>query len=211
MNKEIRKAKITSNGTLEVILFEHHPDKTDREVNIKCQQLAHIDMQNAFKKLVFHLAFICDLHEAKNLTPDDFKPEFDLTKFKVTSFSIGGNDDSSGVTITGQKELEGGKILNLNSPFQMYEDEFYLYGSDLAADIHACVFEVEQYMFEGKYAIKQLEIDFEENAQDAIDNLRETLDAANVTMEVSSPRKKSKKLKLSSSEKVMELGEVATY
>lgn len=164
MTREIRKVKITKGRTLEIEVIEHLPDKTDREMIIKCDQLVHDDMYKAFDKLKIHLVKLCDLHEGVNIHPEDFNPEEQLTKFKVTSFSIGGSEDQEGITITGQKELSTGKILNLNAPFTKYHDELdeYLFASELAADVANCVYEAEQYLWHEKYAVKQLEIPFQE-------------------------------------------------
>ena len=167
MQKTIKKAKVTKGNTLEVELIEHHEDKTDREVTVKCDQLTHNDLLVAFDKLKYHLSMICEQSETGQLTFEAFNRESDLRNFKVTSFSIGGSDDNEGVTITGQKELHNLKILNLNTPFTKYVDEVepYAYQSELVIDIMACIGEVELYMFEGKYAVKQLEIPFGENEE----------------------------------------------
>jgi hypothetical protein len=189
MSKEVRKVKVTRGRTLEVELIEKLEDKSDREVSMKCSQLVHNDLYRAMDKLKVHFVKLCDLFEGKDLTPETFDSEEQLTKFKVTSFSIGGEEESEGVTITGQKELAGGKILNLNTPFTKYSDEMdqYIFASELAADIANCVYEAEQYLFEQKYAIKQLEIDFPDSSLDHEPS--DDVDMVNPVMEIKKEKK----------------------
>jgi hypothetical protein len=194
MRKEIKKAKLTKGNTLEVDLVEIMDDKTERfHPGVKCDQLVHPDLTRAFDKLKFHLAYICEFQESKNYSPQTFNPAEDLLKFKVTQFSIGGSDEHEGVSLTGQRELEGDKILNLNSPFTQYEDDIsgYPYSIDLAECIHTCICEVEEYMFNEKYAVKQLEIPFGETEDEGY--------LVDVTDNAESPRPKktrNKKMKV---------------
>jgi hypothetical protein len=52
-------------------------------------------------------------------------------------------------------------LVNLNTPFTKYESTEYPFTTDLGADVQACIYEVEQYLFEGKRAPEvQLEMDF---------------------------------------------------
>lgn len=52
-------------------------------------------------------------------------------------------------------------IVNLNSPLIKWDDADYPFVSELAEDVQAAVYEVEQYLFEGKRAPeRQLEMDF---------------------------------------------------
>lgn len=191
MRKQIIKAKITKTHTLEVELIEILDDNTERTATMKCDQLVHEDMNKAFAKLKLHLVKICDLYEDSGITPDKFNPEEQLTKFKITSFAIGGEGEHEGVSISGQKELDGGKILNLNSPFTKYSNDDYGYGRELASEIQACVFEVEEYLFNGKYAIKQLDIPFDE-VQESNDEIP---DENEVTSEVETKKVRGRRKK----------------
>jgi hypothetical protein len=167
MQTEINKAKITRHKTLYVEITTTKDDGSVVEAQEEHDNIVHDDLEKAFQKLAVHLVLLTDLREGDNIgtgrgkiaidavTPDMFE------KFTISSFSIGGGDDE-GVTITGRKQLSASKVLNLNSPFQKYEDEMepYKYGSELAADVQACVYEVEQYL-KGKCAAKQTTIEFE--------------------------------------------------
>ena len=98
--------------------------------------------------------------EAVQITEDnvyDFDPE-QLMNYEITGYSIGGSDDSAGVTITGKKLLESGQVLNLNVPFTKFEDEDgYIHGAALMSDIQACNYEVEEFL-NGKWGIVQQEL-----------------------------------------------------
>lgn len=175
MIREIKKVKVTKGRTLEVTLLEHLPDQTDREVIMKCDQLAHDDLVGAFDKLKIHLVKICDLYEGNDLDPEAFNPEVHLKMFRVTSFSIGGNDDGEGVTLSGQKEFDSGKILNLNTPFTKYNDELdpYAFANDLSLAIQGCVYETEEYLYKEKYAVKQLDLPFDAETGENSDGIVE--------------------------------------
>lgn len=201
MQYKIKKAKITKGRTLEVELIEINDDKTENEVTKKCSQLVHNDMYVVFDRLKFHFAHLCDTKES-DLVPSIQNYDIDLlNKIKVTSFSVSGDEGNQGVCIVGQREV-GIKTLNLVSPFQPYEDEDnYQFASDLAADVEACIFEVEEYLFKQKYAIKQLEFEFEEKAERDPESVEMDQEAGNVAREVLSkigeaiikPRKAGKK------------------
>lgn len=180
MNKVIKKAKITKGRTVEVVYVEHLDDKTEREHSVSCDQLYHNDLEAAFEKLRAHLVLICDQKEGVGITDLENIPEDQLSKIKVTSFTISGNDESEGVVIVGQKHI-GDKVLNLISPFTMYEDD-YKFAGELTIDIQACIYEVEQYLFEGKYAIKQLEMIFEEKDPDSQEFDQESANVANAVL-----------------------------
>jgi len=170
MEIKITKAKLTKGRTCEIELTEILDDSTENEVVKKCSQLAHNDLVNAFKRLKIHFVKLLELKEGDKLTTDQnyttddillFDPENDLENFEVASFSIGGSSDSEGVTLSGNKRLASGKVLNFNTAFIKFEDEAeYAQVNELAADIEAIKIEVNEYL-NGKYAVKQLEIDFE--------------------------------------------------
>ncbi len=107
------------------------------------------------------------MHEATlvnvaNPSDDDLNEK--LKNIIVTGYSKGGNDESAGVSIQAQKLLKSGQVLNLSVPFTKYEDESgdgYLYGAELKEAIGRCSYEVDAYLFEGKYGIKQESFDFD--------------------------------------------------
>lgn len=120
----------------------------------------HDDLKAAFKKLNPHLALIAEM--IANPALDDLDMISDEVKdFNVTGFSIGGNGDTEGVTLIGQRTLSTGKILNLTTPFEKWDGSEYAFINELAETIEECKHEVELYL-NGKMAPPaQQEMDFE--------------------------------------------------
>lgn len=163
MKTEIQKTKITSHGTLEVTLFEYLENDAVNEVVKKCGNLVHEDMRLAFKALSGHMALLCELREGVDLDLNDPEHESAVDSISVNSFSIGGNDDTEGVCLIGAKKLRTGKVLNLVSPFQPFEDEEYEFAYELKNAIYLCTNEVNEYLFSNKCAARQLDM-FEDMA-----------------------------------------------
>lgn len=156
-NINIKKAKIKDNIFLEVEYTEELQGHTKKDNKLSSTVPVHQDLKDAFQNLHKHLAVLCD--EVKAPKKQEFK-ESEFTQFSVRGFSIGGSDDSEGVTISGAKDGKFG-IVNLNTPFIKFESENYPFTTDLSADINRCMNEVEQYLFEGKRAPEQqLVMDF---------------------------------------------------
>jgi hypothetical protein len=122
----------------------------------------HDDLREAFSALTAHFAFICEeitesvCREAIN----DFKQgvvhmddETDpLRKYTVIGFTLG--KDSEGVTIIGSKRLDSGKSININTPFQKWDDSDYPFMSELLENVDLLKSEVYEYI-EGKRAPAQ--------------------------------------------------------
>ncbi|MGV8136516.1 MAG: hypothetical protein AB2L20_15005 [Mangrovibacterium sp.] len=161
---EIIKASI-KNDRCEVTYKEIFKEANySNEVSKKCEQVVHADMRKAFDRLKLHLISVCEQPEAVEITSENLY-ELDLEQFPnyvITGYTIGGSDESAGVTIIGQKLLSSGSVLNLISPFVKFEDlENYQLAGELYADIQACDWEVSEYLFSEKWGIKQTEFDFD--------------------------------------------------
>lgn len=168
---EILKASV-KNDRLEVTFKENFTEANySNEVSKKCSQIVHADLRAALDKLKLHQVVICEQPEAELINFESIH-EFNfeqLENYIVTGYSIGGSDESAGVTIIGQKLLKSGSVLNMISPFIKFEDtDAYLFAGELSADIDACNWEVTEYLFGEKWGIKQQEFDFDtpESAQD---------------------------------------------
>lgn len=160
----IQKAKI-KDTKLEVVYEELFADENySNTIEKKCAQIVHADLRACFDKLKVHLINVCEMPEASqihsgNIYESDFN---DINNYVITGYSHGGSDESAGVTITGQKLLKSGQVLNINTPFIKFEDEeSYVFAGVLYTDIQACDYEVEQYLFHDKWGIKQLDFDFD--------------------------------------------------
>lgn len=162
-NVRINKAKIKDELFLDVEYTEELQGHSKKDTKLSCTVPVHNDLKEAFQKLRRHLAVLCD--EVKTPNKKDFTG-IEFPEFEVKGFSIGGNDDNEGVTISGSKEGKYG-LVNLNTPFKKWADEEYPFVSDLSLDVTVAIAEVEQYLFDGKRAPEQqLEMDFAEE-QDA--------------------------------------------
>ena len=177
ISRRIIKAKLAKHGGLDVEFEQTIKFLNDKEEEIEltsdaslsCKNFPHPDLVNAFNMMRAHLAIITDMPEAIGLSLHDLDDKEDLIeKFKVSSFSIGGSGESEGVTLSGGKKLNGGKILNLSTPFTKFDDENdpYEYHYELKSLIdHACD-EVNEYL-DGKIAPNaQQEIPFGESDDD---------------------------------------------
>lgn len=141
----------------------NYTNKVDKE----CDQIVHSDLKNAFAALIPFLITIteqqeADLFDSGNIELD---PEAEIQEkiaaYTVTGYVHGGSDESAGVSLIGQKSLKTGQVLNLNAPFTKFEDDNYPYGSELLQAIDRCDYEVHDYLFNGKFGIKQQQLDFD--------------------------------------------------
>lgn len=161
---KIKKAKIKDDLFLEVEYSEDLPGHSKKDTKLTCTIPVHDDMKAAFARLDKHLALLCDDLPCKHKSIDKWDDPV-LTGYAVRGFSIGGSGDSEGCTISGAKEAKHG-FVNLVTPHQQWEGSEYKFISDMASDVQACVYEVEQYLFEGKRAPEtQMAMDFGEETQ----------------------------------------------
>jgi hypothetical protein len=171
MSTTITTAKIKNKMFLAYGYTERSGD-IENKITTASDAPIHIDLQNAFNRLTPHFAFICE-EISEDLARNsilNFDTDFDLSedalkKFKVNGFTIGGSGDSEGVVISGNKSLESGKVVNFNTPFIKWEDD-YLFSSELTTAMDILKSEVYEYL-EGKQAPKlQIAITFESNDDD---------------------------------------------
>lgn len=133
-------------------------------------QFVHPDLKYVLDLLKPHVAAICEMPEAKMVNiadPSGNDLNEILNSYMIIGYSKGGSEESAGVTIIAQKILSSGQIFNITTPFTKFEDETgdgYPYGDDLARVISRCDYEVDAYLFEEKFGLKQTSLDFEEPA-----------------------------------------------
>lgn len=164
VTNSIQKVKV-KDGQLEATYDEHFSEENyTNTISKKCSQIIHVDFRDALDKLKAHMACICEMPEAEKIRQVGIY-DFDdstLGNYVVTGYSHGGSDESAGVVIVGQKLLNSGKVLNLCTPFIQFEDdEAYPFAGELNQAIIACDYEAGEYLFDGKYGIKQLLLDFD--------------------------------------------------
>jgi len=148
---KIKNAKIKDDLFLEVEYTEELQGHSKKDTKLSCTVPIHQDLKDAFKKFPKHLAYLCD----ETSIDDDDKV------YDVKGFSIGGNDENEGVTLSGSKENQFG-IVNLNTPFQKWEKSDYHEIGVLGEEIEAAIYEINEYLFNGKKAPEQQLSLFEE-------------------------------------------------
>lgn len=142
----------------------------------------HEDLKKSFQTLRFHVAMIAEQIQAgadmqisisgkggkkKDITAllDGLHTHPIVQAITVTGFSIGGSDESEGVTIVAQRALSTGSVLNLITPFTKWESE-YKYSSDLEPEVSVAIQECLEFI-NGKYAPNpQLEMNLVEKGEE---------------------------------------------
>lgn len=164
---KIEKVRIKSDQ-LTVEYTESYPEANyHNDVTKASQQFVHIDLKYALSLFKVHVAAICEMPEAKKVNvsePSETDLEETLKSYIITGYSKGGTDESAGVSISAQKLLKSGQVLNLSVPFTKFEDESgegYPYGVELAEVVSRCDYEVDAYLFDDKWGVKQESFDFD--------------------------------------------------
>lgn len=166
---DIVKAKVTKDNTL----IATYRDETGT-VTVEGKNLVTSDLINAFKALVPHLAFLCEQKEAAGTDFLEDLPDNIGSILEVSGYTLGGDGDSRGVTLTGKRFLKSNKVLNLNAPFTKFADE---------NENYAFQFELEQ-------AAADIQADTVPDAETAapvnpdIEAFQQIMDNSNVTIEV---------------------------
>lgn len=179
---EIKKAKITKDNTLTATYM----DETGA-VTVEGKNLVTKDLVRAFSSLIPHMAFLCELKEADGKESLDELPGEICDIIEVTGFTKGGDGDSAGVTLTGKRFLKTNKVLNLNTPFTKLVDdtEDYSFQFELEQAIEGCCYEVNEYLFNKKWAVVQQELPFaEESSEIAADAIEDAPVEASTDAEV---------------------------
>lgn len=191
--KTIKKVKL-SGGGVEVTYSEYNSENDyTNDVSLKCPQIVHKDLSEAFDKLKSHVVLICEFPE-KNLIGEhgiDGMPA-EISNIIITGFTTGGSDESAGACIIAQRILPSGKVLNIVTPFMQYADEEYIHAGELELAIECCVHETHLYLDESKFGAKQLDLDFDEG--DSVDKLVADAEMTNghITLRKTSSRRKRK-------------------
>lgn len=167
---KIRKATIKDELFLYVEYNQELVKHRKNDIKLTCNRPVHQDLKDAFQKLHVHLAIISDQNVKVPKKKDLEETEFE--GFYVKGFTIGGNEEHEGVTLTGNFEGKYGTV-NLNSPFTKWTNEDYPFINELSLLIDNCIHEVKEYILNGKQAPdQQLSMEFAGGNEDA-DNSNE--------------------------------------
>ena len=141
----IQKAKLKDQHLTCEFTEQRTQDAPPRSFALTCTEQVHPDLTNRLSRLVPHLCLLTEqLTEGPDYWPDDAEELPALfEQFTVTGFSMGRNQ--TGVTLIGQRELTGGRMLNLTTPYQSFDDEqgSYPYAPLLETELLEALAEVE--------------------------------------------------------------------
>ena len=132
-------------------------------ISKNCDQIIHSDLRETFNRLKLHLVVLCEQPEAANINKDSFtSPGYSeiLENYIITGYANDSVDGVSGITIMGAKLLQSGKVVDLKI-FVPLLDADYPYYEELSIDAAACDAEVESYLFEEKWGVRQERLDFD--------------------------------------------------
>ena len=184
VKNEIKKA-VVKKDRLNVVYNERFSESNYTNViNKSCDQIIHSDLREAFSRLKLHLVVLCEQPEASKIDKDSFtSPGYaeTLENYIITGYANDSVDGVSGITIIGSKLLQSGKVVDLKI-FVPLLDEQYLYYEELSIDAAACDAEVESYLFEEKWGIRQERLDFETDEPEEA-----------IVMEEEKPKKRGRK------------------
>jgi len=141
----VQKVKLKDQHLTCEFTEQRHEEAPPRTFALTCQEQVHPDFLHAISRLVPHL---CLLAEQLTETPDYWPAAGEelparFASFTVTGFSLGRHQ--VGVTLTGQRELTAGRVLNLTTSYLLFDDEHsaYPYTGLLETDIRTALVEVE--------------------------------------------------------------------
>ncbi|MGI4822648.1 MAG: hypothetical protein ACRYFV_15670 [Janthinobacterium lividum] len=142
----VLKAKLKNQLLYAEFTEQHDEEASPRAFTMQGTELVHPDLQHRLSHLVPHLCLLTE----QLIESDDFWPEDEATGlpehfacFSVTGFSMGRGQ--AGVMLIGQRQLAGGRVLNLASPYLAFEDEnnTYAYAGRLETAVLAAISEIE--------------------------------------------------------------------
>lgn len=161
MSLTVKKAEIFSSLFLK-FSYERQDLDVKNIVSTQSDAPIHDDLRNAFKSLIPHFAFICELVTDEKLITKaienisdyvgdkDLVVKPDLLKFRVYGFSIAKNGE--GVILSGSKSLENATEISFSTPMIKFDSD-YKFSAQLEDNIELLKEEVMEYM-SGKQAPK---------------------------------------------------------
>lgn len=187
---DFKKIQLTKQNTLNVMYSNDDGDT----ITMVGANIVHRDFKEAIKNLVPHLAMLTEQREAYDVSLGELEAQREtegksiFTRMSVTSVAFSGNE----VTISGNRVLDRGDVMNLNAPkISTVDDDNYCYLSELSLDIDGLKYEAEQYVTERKWGLKQGELQFDEAGDPFADV--EAGEVPQVSVEIIAPKKREKK------------------
>lgn len=152
-NKEISKMTLqkVKDGEGLKVKFKEASDAGGAEANDdrECKGLVHPDLKGAMNALAIHWALLSGLIKIGEV-PDIAMAEHPiLEKIHINGYSIGGDDETQGVIISGHYQTWRNKAQQLNTPFERFEgspEARYVYMDDLQAKLRNLDLEGHAYL-----------------------------------------------------------------
>lgn len=171
--REPKIKKAVLNGRQLTVTYTEFRPEGDKDIVVKSEIPSHKDCTEAFKKLVPHFILLTEMKESDKLSAEaaavgieNISADDGYLNAEVVGIKIGKSDNNTDtVTIMGSRLLKLGGSVDFTSPAQELESsggEFeYPYINELNLAVQAVIFEVKEYLFNGKFAITQTTLDFE--------------------------------------------------
>ena len=141
----IQKVKVKDQQLTCEFTEQRTQEAPPRAFALTCAEQVHPDLPHRLSRLVPHLCLLTEqLTEGPDYWPDESEELPALfEQFTVTGFSMG--KGQGGVTLIGQRELTGGRVLNLTTPYQSFDDKpgSYPYAPLLETELLEALAEVE--------------------------------------------------------------------
>lgn len=181
MDIKIKKAKLTKGSAIEATYI----DEDGNEITIKGKNTVHVDLKTRLAALIPYFADLTEQKEADRYdwnNPDSQENIDLMRRLDVTGVSLSGDDNCPIATLTGRRTLMSSKVLNINTPPTDLDsdDSGWIRAEDFRFAIDAFFYEVQQYITEKKWAVKQGVFDFENN-DDPFANAGITADVESIT------------------------------
>lgn len=147
----VKKVKVRDDMFADVDYSEKVGTTNDQFGRV-CNNPMHDDFKEAVQKLGIHAILITELVDPTKVKGEieDYHPA--ILKFvKIKGISWGG-DAGDGITISFERKLSTGRVINMNTPFTKFNDEaiVYKFDTELQEACETIISEVEEYL-EGKF------------------------------------------------------------
>lgn len=174
---KIRKAKLAKGGTIEATYI----DDEGNEINIKGKNIVHNDLRTRLSALVPYFAALSEQREADDIdwrNLDSEENEKLLYKLEVRGVTVSGDETTPIAVMSGCRTLMTSKVLNLNTPATEFgiDASDWEHADDFRDAIDAFFYEVELYIKEKKWGMKQSEFNFDDDSDDPFSNAESTDD-----------------------------------
>ena len=160
---EFTKIQITKKNTLNFSF----KDDSGNLVTVVGANIVHKDLKQAMNALIPHIALMTEQREAegktlKELQADRLQDGNSRSVYKLlTVDTLTLAEDMTTVTIEGQRILQSGMVIKIQSPqIAACDGERYGYCDDLFLEVEAIACEAEAYFVEHKWGIKEGDLDF---------------------------------------------------